>query len=107
VAKYVKYIGLSHVRSISRDDWRKAGVNNQESLVWDRANGWTVPLSRITDEAWPFIDADSELLVVDHLRSDEPRPTEDPIVSEGDQITGAVAEAVQVNGDGEIVHVKQ
>lgn len=55
---YVKYIGVATIRQITADEWAKVGVTDMETVVWDRYNGWTVPDSKFTEAAWPFIEAD-------------------------------------------------
>lgn len=112
MTKFVKYIGTSHVRAILKNEWQAAGVHDQEALIWHKPNGFQVPLSKITDNAWPFIDADPELVVVDvdlplkPSDNTESAPVDVP-TSEGDQATGAVAEAIQQTEDGQTVFVKQ
>lgn len=63
---FVKYVGTSHWRAITRQDWANIPDNpiDHPTLRWDRANGWTVPRSRISDEAWPYIQADPEFVLV-------------------------------------------
>jgi hypothetical protein len=66
MAEFIKYIGTSHIRKISREDWANIPDNpvDNETVVWNRANGWTVPRSKISDEAWPYIQADGEFVVI-------------------------------------------
>lgn len=63
MAQYVRYIGTSHFREISAKDWDGVGVQHK-GLRWDATNAYSVPLSAISDEAWPYIDADPELVLV-------------------------------------------
>lgn len=77
MAKYIQYIGTSHVREISEKDWRTVGVQDQKTLVWSRTNAFLVPLEDVTDAAWPFIEADAELVVVDRLKREKPNQPED------------------------------
>lgn len=113
MAKFIKYTGASHVRAILKHEWQAVGVRDQPALIWNQANGWTVPLSTVTDNAWPYIDADAELIVVDIDLPDRPdRPANEPpsevVESQvsGDQATGAVAEEVVQTPDGEARKVK-
>lgn len=84
MTKYVKYIGTSHVREITQKQWAELDppVDNV-TLVWNVANGWTIPADRISDDAWPYIEADSELVVIDkdyRGMADEDRAVEaDPV----------------------------
>jgi hypothetical protein len=59
---YVKYIGLATIRQITADDWAKVDVTDMETVTWSKANGWTVPDSKFTESAWPFIDADKNFV---------------------------------------------
>lgn len=77
MAKYIRYTGTSHVRQITDKEWVGVGVQDQETVTWNRANNFLVPLKDISDAAWPFIDADSELVVEDHAvrdKADQPEP---------------------------------
>lgn len=47
--RYVRYVGLSHVRQISAADWRRAGLNG-ETVQWDAFNGFAVPLDRFSED---------------------------------------------------------
>lgn len=62
--KWVRYMGTAHVREITREQWEEARVNDQDSVYWTAANGWTVPASAFNEDAWPFIEADELLFVV-------------------------------------------
>lgn len=66
MTKYVKYVGTSHWREITEAQWAalEPPVENI-TLRWDAANGWTVPADKVSEDAWPYIDADSELVVID------------------------------------------
>lgn len=63
MAKMVRYMGTAHIRQITAMEWQKVGVNDMETVVWHKANNWTVPASKFSDEAWPFIEADEKLVV--------------------------------------------
>jgi hypothetical protein len=67
MGRYVKYVGTSHWRRMTRQEWANIpeGAIEQETLEWNAANGWTIPADRITDAAWPYIKADGEFVVVD------------------------------------------
>jgi hypothetical protein len=80
MTKYVKYVGTSHVREITEKQWAELDppVENK-TLRWDSANGWTIPADRISDDAWPYIDADSELIVIDKdYRTSSPKDDSAP-----------------------------
>lgn len=66
MARYVKYIGTSHWREITGKQWAALDPPvEQKTLRWEAANGWTLPADRISDDAWPYIDADPELVLID------------------------------------------
>lgn len=62
---FVRYIGASDTRIISREDFEGVGINH-ETLVWDKNNQWTVRRSDVSDEAYErAIQPDMELVLVD------------------------------------------
>jgi hypothetical protein len=75
MTKYVKYMGTSHYREITHQQW--AALNppvDNPTLRWDAANGWTISADKISEDAWPYIEADTELVVIDrdYRRKAEP-----------------------------------
>lgn len=52
-------------REITADQWRAVGATDHEGLVWNRANGWKIPRSKVSAEAWPYITGDSAFRVID------------------------------------------
>jgi hypothetical protein len=66
MARYIKYIGTSHVRQITAEEWAALDPPVENVTVrWNRAHGWTVPADMISEAAWPYIEADEELVLVD------------------------------------------
>lgn len=66
MTKYIKYIGTSHVREITEKQWSELDPPvDQRTLRWHAGNAWTIPASYITDDAWPYIDGDAELVAID------------------------------------------
>lgn len=51
-------------RVLSRPNFEALGVD-QDALTWNRANGWMVPRSKISDEAWPYVVGDTGFVVVE------------------------------------------
>lgn len=47
--RYVKYIGPSHRRMITAEDWRTVGVT-ADTVVWSAFNGFAVPLDQFSDD---------------------------------------------------------
>lgn len=64
--KVVKYIGTADVREIDKAGWDNAGVTDQNKVVWNRKNKWTVPVEDLSDAAVAYCDNDdSGFAVVD------------------------------------------
>lgn len=49
MARYVRYIGLSHQRMITAQDWRSVGING-DTMLWNAQNGFALPLELFTDD---------------------------------------------------------
>jgi hypothetical protein len=63
--KYVRYVGLSHVRIISATDWRHVGIEG-ETVVWSAQNGFAVPADTLSDSQMDkAITPDPEFVVTD------------------------------------------
>lgn len=61
---FVRYIGTSDVRRISREDFDGVGIEH-DTLVWDKGNQWTVKRVDISDEAYErAIAMDREFVLV-------------------------------------------
>jgi hypothetical protein len=56
----VWYVGSSDVRIISRSDWEKVGVE-QEDVVWNADNQFTVPVGSLSPDTLPFLTPDEFL----------------------------------------------
>lgn len=61
----VKYVGLSGVRQISTKDWEQAGVKEQETVRWDKSNGYSVPIEKLSDAALKVIEPDRNFVILD------------------------------------------
>jgi hypothetical protein len=72
--QFIKYTGPAHRRQITADEWKAAGFNNGETVVWDWNNGFSVPLDSLTPEqVKAVINPDNGFIVLggeDHA----PRP---------------------------------
>ena len=68
---YVEYVRLTdlNTRQITRFDWEQVGVDH-DTISWDASNNWKVPADKISDEAWPHIEADTGLRYVPKEESD-------------------------------------
>lgn len=72
--RYVRYVGLAHVRMLTAADWRSVGING-ETAVWNAQNGFAVPLDFFTeDQIAKGIDADPELIITGDDEDFEPQP---------------------------------
>ena len=47
----VLYVGGADVRQITAQEWEAAGVENQDTVVFNRENNWRVPANELTDAA--------------------------------------------------------
>lgn len=47
--RYVKYVGLSHIRQITAQDWRQVGIT-ADTVQWSARNGFAVPIDFFTDD---------------------------------------------------------
>lgn len=54
--QYLKYIGPVHRKIITAQDWRMAGVSDQETVEWSWVNGFSVPLDSLSDKAQRVIE---------------------------------------------------
>lgn len=64
--KVVKYVGTADVREIDKAGWENAGVTDQNKVVWNKKNRWTVPVEDLSDAAVAYCDdQDSGFAVVD------------------------------------------
>lgn len=61
--QYVRYDGDADERTISKADWKSVNVES-DAVVWSRSNGFHVPVEDISEEAWPYIEADDGLKLV-------------------------------------------
>lgn len=55
-AKVVKYIGTADVREIDTAGWKNAGVEDQNKVVWDKRNNFTVSVEDLSDSAVAYCD---------------------------------------------------
>jgi len=61
--RYVRYIGTAHRRVISGRDWTGVGAKDQKQTVWDRRNGWKIPVNEFTDNALQYFEKDAGFVV--------------------------------------------
>lgn len=59
----VKYTGSSGVREITKEQWKGAGVENQDTTVWDEGNEYTLPLNLFTADALEVLKRDKAIKV--------------------------------------------
>ena len=105
--RYVKYIGLAHIRQITAHDWRGVGING-DPVVWSAYNGFAVPLDSFTeDQIRKAIDPDPSFVITGEDGSDEefiPQPQlTDMTPSQLDQTTETPLDVVAfANGEQDI-----
>jgi hypothetical protein len=56
--EYAKYVGTADSRVMHERDWVDAGVPNQGTVVWGPSNGYSVPRSALSDDAWAVLGND-------------------------------------------------
>jgi hypothetical protein len=56
--EYAKYVGMADSRVMQERDWVNAGVPNQGTVSWNQANGYSVPRSALSDDAWAILGND-------------------------------------------------
>lgn len=64
--KSVEYKGFrarGHVRTITKDDWKRIGIENQGDISWDSDNHFSVNADKLTPEAIDFLQKESEFTV--------------------------------------------
>lgn len=122
--RYVRYIGLAHIRQITARDWASVGIQ-ADPVVWSAQNGFAVPLDQFTDnQVIKAFDPDPEFVVTGGDEEFTPKPqatdmtpsalaqtTETPLDvvgwANGDQIISrddSGASTVQVAPGGDTVH---
>jgi hypothetical protein len=47
----VLYVGGADVRQITKSEWEGAGVENQDTVVFNKENNWRVPADELTGDA--------------------------------------------------------
>lgn len=62
---FVRYIGTSTVRNITAAQWADAGVKDQKTVVWNKANGYAVPYTQLTDDAIALLMNDPGMIQVE------------------------------------------
>jgi hypothetical protein len=97
--KYVRYVGLSHVRIITAQEWKSVGIQG-DTVMWSAQNGFAVPVDSLTeDQMSKAITPDAEFVVTD----DDFQPTPQVRDMTPAQVTQLVENPVDVvamlNGD--------
>lgn len=54
----LKYVGIAGVRKISKADWAKAKIENQDAVEWNAENDFVVPLSDLNEKAQAVLAKD-------------------------------------------------
>lgn len=57
----VKYTGGAGVREITKAQWKKAGVEDQETVVWNSDNGYVLPGSDFNADALKVLERDPQI----------------------------------------------
>lgn len=64
-AKFVHYVGTANVREIDTASWDHVGVTDHEPRVWQKANGWGIPVDQFTDDALAWLETQREFVIKD------------------------------------------
>lgn len=59
--KDVKYTGEAGVREITKAQWKAAGVEDQDTTIWNAENDYSLPASQFTDRALEVLKRDPNL----------------------------------------------
>lgn len=70
----ISYKGTADVRRITKQEWKAAGVEDQDTVEWNADNDFTVPRSALSDAAWAKIEKDSDLKLSE---TEKPKPEGD------------------------------
>jgi hypothetical protein len=94
---YVRYIGLSHARIITAQDWRSVGING-DTVVWSAQNGFAVATDVFTEEQIEkAIDPDPEFVITGNDEEFKPSPqNRDMTPAQVVQITEAPVDVVDM-----------
>jgi hypothetical protein len=97
--RYVRYVGLAHVRQITADDWRRSGLNG-DTVQWDAFNGFAVPLDQFNDDQIrKAIESDSSFIITgDEDEEFEPDTTTATVPMTPQQLEGPRVDIL--GGDG-------
>jgi len=54
-----------HAREITSSQWKRAGVEDQKTVVWNHGNDFRVPIGDFNADALKLLEGDSELVTVE------------------------------------------
>lgn len=82
----VKYVGGATVRRITKDQWIQAGVENQDTVEWNRRNGKSVDLADLNDKAIELLEYEPGFRVDREVVANgkSKQPVEKPAAPNGD-----------------------
>ena len=94
--QFIKYTGSSHRRLITADDWKAIGFGNDETIVWDWENGFSVPLGDLTaEQVEAAIKPDGDFVI---MGGEDHAPRTGMQKMTGEQAMGLGAIGVNLNG---------
>jgi hypothetical protein len=102
--RYVRYVGLSHRRMITAQDWRSVGING-DTVVWEASNGFAIPLDQLTeDQIRKAIEPDAGFVITGDDEEFEPQPLRgDMTPAQAEQATqNPVDVLAMANGDDDV-----
>lgn len=63
--KAIKYTGGADVREITKAQWANIGVDDQDTVIWNTKNGFTVLEKDLSKKALAYFEKDSGFQQVD------------------------------------------
>ena len=63
--QFARYVGTAHVRRMTKQNWLAAGIKDQDTVVFNRGNGMSVPRDQFSDAAWNALVLDANIIVTD------------------------------------------
>jgi hypothetical protein len=102
--RYIKYIGLAHIRQVTAADWRSVGISG-DTVVWSARNGFAIPADSLTDDQIrKAIEPDRDFVITGADEDFTPQPqTTDMSPAQLEQnIENPVDVATMLDGDSNV-----
>lgn len=94
--RYIRYVGLAHIRQITAQDWRSVGIT-ADPVVWSGRNGFAVAVDSLTeDQIRKAIDPDPSFVITGEGDEGDFTPAPQTIDMTPSQLDQAVNNPVDV-----------